>query len=76
MIVARFKTPNGGEIGVLGLTKANLEMLVKSEVLLLANVGMVLVYAEDGATLETSIRLASQMMAEEFQADEKPTVLS
>lgn len=76
MIVARFNTSNGGEIGVLGLTKENLEMLVKSEVLFLADVGMVLVYAEDDATLEASIRLASQMMAAEFPVAEKPTVLS
>lgn len=76
MIVARFKTPNGGELGVFGLTKADMELLVRSEVLLLANVVMVVVCVDDDATLEASVRLASQMMAAEFPADEKPTVLS
>lgn len=57
-----------GTTTVVGLTKANLDALVKQEVVLAYAPGMgvmVLVYAVDDETLTASVQLAHQMLASE-----------
>lgn len=58
----------GSETTVIGLTKANLEDLVKREVVLVYAPGlgaMVLVYADSDETLTASVQLAHRMMVSE-----------
>lgn len=70
MIFARYAGLPGEENRLIGFTKEDLAMLVKSEVLLLLGDGVrtILVYADDAATLEASVRLASQLLEAELSA--------
>ncbi len=75
MIVAELKVKNGMAT-VVGLTKANLELLVRQEVVLVHVPGMgaiVLVYADNDATLEASVNLAHNMLMADCGPSQAPS---
>lgn len=67
MIIVRYSGLPGTENRLIGFTKEDLANLVSNEVLLLVaeDLRLVLVYAEDKATLEASISTASSMVKAE-----------
>jgi hypothetical protein len=74
VIIARYVGVPGTKNQLIGFTKADLAELMKSEVLLLVDGDQrtILVYAEDAATLEASVSLASSMLAAERAAQGEP----